>query len=68
LTLYIFYANLLLTMNNNTSYYYQFKSSKLDKRLLNLDKQPAFDILYPRHLTPEDKEALSAIKQYERVA
>jgi len=50
-------------MNNNTGYYYQFKSSKLDKRLINLDKQPAFDILYPRHLTPEDKHVLSILKE-----
>jgi len=50
-------------MNNSVSYYYQFSTSELDRK--RLDKQPSFDILYPRKLTPDDKHALAILKQEE---
>ena len=48
-------------MNNNLSYYQEFKASKLSAK--RLDKQLAFNILYPVKLTNSDKQDLAILKR-----
>jgi len=48
-------------MNNNLSYYQEFKTSRLFTK--RLDKRLAFDILFPVRLTPEDKQDLATLKR-----
>ena len=50
-------------MNNNLSYYQEFKASKLSTK--RLDKQLAFNILFPVKLTNNDKQDLAILKKEE---
>jgi len=50
-------------MNNNLSYYQEFKASKLSTK--RLDKQLAFNILFPVKLTNNDKQDLKTINKYQ---